>query len=316
MDTFYTLADARAGMIGPNVVTIGNFDGVHRGHQALIATARELARDRRVVALSFDPHPVRFFRPELEPFELTTIPQRLELLEEHGADSALVVPFGEEIASKSPREFVQEILIETLRAEHVVVGEGFRFGNRRAGTTRVLEELGEELGFGVEVFEPVRDEGGVISSTRIREHVHAGRVEQIPALLGRPYTIRGVVVHGDARGRELGFPTANVSTPNGVLPPDGIYTTTLEAPAPFGALAAITYIGHRPTYEHNGERNIETFVLEWSGEEPLDLYELEVSVAFHEFIRPDQAFESSEALIEQMERDVTQARAFHGLSGA
>ncbi len=316
MATIYrTLKRAKSAINHPSVVTIGNFDGVHRGHQALLEFARTLAQDAAaVVPLTFDPHPVRYFKPDIPPFELTTIEQRAELLEAHGADAVVVVTFDEEIATLTPEEFVDQILIDALKATHVIVGKGFRFGHKRAGTTEVLINLCSTRGVGVTVHEPILDtehDSEVISSTRIRELVKAGEVDEIPALLGRPYTMWGEVVHGDARGRELGYPTANITTENEVLPPDGIYTTTLETPS-FGPLEAITYVGRRPTYEgEEAQRNIETFVLRWERDEPLDLYEEHVGIRFHDFIRGDRAFDSSEELIEQMDKDVAEARRWH-----
>ena len=319
MDVYRTLREAREAGPQPSVVTIGNFDGVHRGHQALLERAGELAAGleprARVVTLTFEPHPVRFFRPGREPFELTTLRQRLDLLAAHGAAAAMVLTFDEELSQLEPEAFVDQILVEALGTRGVVVGQGFRFGHERAGTTEVIEQLGQERGFELAVCEPVERHGQVISSTRIREHVRAGRVDQIPALLTRPYRIWGRVVRGDARGRELGYPTANVASENELLPADGIYTTTLTAGQPWGELPSITYIGQRPTYEEEATpgRTVETFVLGWPAGESLDLYERRVGIAFHEHLRPDRAFESSEALVAQMEQDVARARAWHGL---
>ena len=314
MQVYRTLERAEQEIEGPSVVMIGNFDGVHLGHQALLQTGRALSSARAaIIPMTFDPHPVRFFRPDSPAFELTTIEQRAALLDHHGADAVMVLPFGKEIASLSPREFVDQILHQTLKAERVIVGEDFRFGHKRAGNTEVLKELCAERNIAVTIHPPVEVGGQIISSTRVREKVWGGKMRDVPALLTRPYEIAGEVIHGDARGRELGYPTANIESENRVMPPDGIYTTTLTSER-FGALPAITYIGKRPTYEEDGARNVETFVLDWSEEKPpLDLYGQRVQIAFHDFIRPDKAFDTDEALIEQMDRDVASARRWHKL---
>ena len=314
MQVYRTLERARQEIEGPSVILIGNFDGVHLGHQALLQTGKALSSARAsIIPMTFDPHPVRFFRPESPAFELTTIEQRAELLEHHGADAVMVLPFDKAIASLSPEDFVEQILQQALKAERVIVGEDFRFGHKRAGNTEILTQLCNERGIEVTIHPPIEVGGKVISSTRVREKVWGGKMRDVPALLTRPYAIAGEVIHGDARGRELGYPTANIESENRVMPPDGLYTTTLTSER-FGALAAITYVGKRPTYEEDGARNVETFVLDWGEEKPkLDLYGERVRIAFHDFIRPDKAFDSDEALIEQMDLDVASARRWHGL---
>lgn len=309
-----TVRASRARGDATSVVTIGNFDGVHRGHQALLNLASELAgAEHRIIPMTFDPHPIRYFRPDSPAFELTTIEQRAELLRAHGAHALFVLEFDELAANSSARDFVSTFLVDALGAKHVIVGHGFRFAHKRSGTTDTLRELGLEYGFQAHVVEHVLDQGAPVSSTRVREHLRAGEITLANALLTRPYFIDGVVVHGDARGRQLGYPTANIQSPNQVFIPDGIYTTTLRTER-FGALPACTYVGVRPTYETDSTRNIETFVLDHDGDEPLDLYEANVTIDFHDFIRSDRAFPDSAALIEQMHIDVAAARAWHANS--
>ncbi|MEM1348553.1 MAG: riboflavin biosynthesis protein RibF, partial [Myxococcota bacterium] len=277
---------------------------------ALLAATRAKAEElgARSVALTFDPHPVRFFKPELGEFRLTTTAQKLERLAAQGMEATLVLPFAAEIARLSPPDFVSHILGEALGAIHVLVGSDFRFGHRRAGTVEALTQLGRVHGFGVTVFEQIRDGASVISSSVIRDAVRDGRVEDVVGLMTHSFELSGPVVHGDARGRTLGYPTANIEVTRQLLPRDGIYTTTLHTPT-FGVLPACTYIGKRPTYGV-GPQNVETFVLEWERDAPLDLYGQDVTIEFHEFIRSDYTFESSEALTEQMDRDVARARAY------
>lgn len=294
-----------------SVVTIGNFDGVHRGHQALLSLAGTLAGgEHRIIPMTFDPHPIRYFRPTSPAFELTTIEQRAQLLRAYGAHALFVLEFDELAANSSARDFVSTFLVDALGARHVIVGDGFRFAHKRSGTTDTLHELGQEYGFQAHVVEHVMDQGAPVSSTRVREHLRAGEVAIANALLTRPYFIGGVVVHGDARGRQLGYPTANTKTSNQVVIPDGIYTTTLRTEQ-FGALPACTYVGKRPTYEADNTRNIETFVLDYEGAAPLDLYDAQVTIDFHDFIRGDRAFRDSASLVEQMHVDVAAARAWH-----
>lgn len=296
------------------VVVIGNFDGVHLGHQQLLMRARRDAQARglRVVVLTFWPHPARFFKPDQPGFELMTLTQRATHLGEAGADEVLALPFNKRIASLTPEQFVQEVLVDGLAAAEVIVGEDFHFGHKRAGNTDTLRTLGATHNFTVHIHEDVvahTDE--IISSTRIRTHIRAGELEQATNLLGRAYTITGEVVHGDARGRNLGFPTANVAAEQDVFLPDGIYTTTLHT-ARYGNLTACTYIGNRPTYEEALGRNVETFVLDVpNSEEGFDLYGQHVAISMWRWQRGDAAYEDSEALIAQMEIDVAEARAWH-----
>ena len=317
--TLEQAARRSAARAGGAAVVIGNFDGVHLGHQALLSAAceaRALKRVSSVVALTFWPHPARTFKPDIEPFELMTLEQRGEHLRRYGADAILALAFDERLAALTPREFVERVLLGALKAKHVVVGEDFHFGKGRAGDVSTLATLGSELGFTALAHEPVRDAqtGQVISSTRVRQLVRRGDVEGAARLLGHAYELSGEVVQGDARGRELGFPTANILAEQEVFVPDGIYTSTLHS-ARFGALKACTYIGSRPTYEHALGRNVETFVLDEAAPQGgLDLYGERIRLALHRWQREDEAFEGSEALIAQIGRDVEIARRWHRAS--
>lgn len=301
-----------------SAVVIGNFDGVHRGHQALIARAKELAGQEqepslRLVALTFCPHPVRYFRPHVDPFELMSIEERIARLESFGVEEVFAMPFDEDVARMSPEQFVERYLVEALDAREVVVGEDFHFGHKRAGDVSTLEALGERFGFRAHGVDLKGDrEQEVFSSTKIREHVKRGDLEEATRLMGAPYLATGEVKHGDARGRTLGYPTANVELiGKSLLLPDGIYTTTLKC-SKYGNLPSCTYVGTRPTYEGVASpgRHIEAFVLGDVGED-FDLYGERVELIFHVMQRGDEAFESSEALKQQMDRDVEEAGRWH-----
>ncbi len=288
------------------VVAIGNFDGVHRGHQTVIGSAMRKAEAAGVDAavLTFEPHPVRFFRPEIPEFRLTTLEQKAELLEELGVDGVLALTFDEDLSNLSPRQFVDAILHEGMGASAVLVGADFRFGKDRAGDTDTLRALCDERDIEVVIVEQVREDGDVISSSRIRDALRDGDLSTVTELLGRPYAIRGDVVSGEKNGRKFGFPTANVDPDNPLLPPDGIYASWLTDPE-HGRLQAATYIGTRPTLD--GEhRVVESFCIDV--EEPFDIYGHHVEIAFVETVRGDRKFDSIDAMIEQMHRDVDDVR--------
>jgi riboflavin kinase / FMN adenylyltransferase len=296
--------------LGRTVVTVGNFDGVHLGHRHVIRRAREVAAELgvdRVAAVTFHPHPMAVLRPEHAPPTLTNIDGRIDLLVAAGVDDVLVVPFTREIAAWSPQRFVEDILVATLHASAVVVGANFRFGNKAAGDVSTLRELGGRHGF---VAEGVALDGGtqVWSSTYVRNCVAAGDVEGAAEALGHPFTVRGVVVEGDRRGRELGFPTANVPT-QGIhaAPADGVYAGWLRRLDAAGAapMPAAISVGTNPTFEGVVGRRVESYVLD---RDDLELYGVEVEVAFVERLRGMVAFEGIEALVEQMRADVVRAR--------
>lgn len=289
---------------GGSVACIGVFDGVHRGHQALIGRARAEANRAGLplVAVTFEPHPEAVIRPGHEPQSLATIGQRIELLTSAGADEVEVLAFDEAMAAETPKEFVRSVLVDRLRARTVVVGENFLFGAHAAGNVVVLADLGRALGFEV-VAVPLAADVAPWSSSRIRALLAAGDINEANEMLGRPYSIEGLVVHGDHRGRELGYPTANLEvTSDPVIPFDGVYAGWLMAegePMP----AAIS-IGTNPQFEGR-ERRIETYVIDRAD---LDLYGCSVRVIFADRIRDQEVFDTLEAFIAQMAGDVEQAR--------
>ncbi len=301
--------DEVPGDLGRTVVTIGNFDGVHLGHQHVIRRAREVADDlgvRDVVAVTFDPHPIAVLRPEHAPPTLTTLERRVELLDDAGVDDVLVVRFTREIAGWSPERFIEEIVVGALHAKAVVVGANFRFGYRAAGEVSTLREAGATHDF---VTEGIALDGGpqVWSSTYVRNCLVAGDVEGAAEALGHPFTVRGEVVKGDQRGRELGFPTANVPTTGmHAAPADGVYAGWLRRlddssePMP----AAIS-VGTNPTFEGR-DRRVESNVLD---RDDLELYGVRVEVSFVARRRGMVRFDSIGELVETMHDDVARARA-------
>ncbi|MGC5168441.1 bifunctional riboflavin kinase/FAD synthetase [Luteimicrobium sp. DT211] len=319
---------------GPTVVTIGNFDGVHRGHVAVCRAIVERARvdGARAVAVTFDPHPASVHRPETAPELLTGVPDRLELLAETGLDAVLLLRYSLEFAQQTPDEFVRRYLVEGLRARRVVVGRDVRFGRGNAGTLETMIELGERHGFVVEVVGDVgqtpHDGHARWSSTYVRELLATGDVAAAAAVLGRPHRLRGVVVHGDARGRELGFPTANLgpapdgTAVQGMVPADGVYAGLLRRPglaattgaaAADAALPAAISIGTNPTFD-GVERRVEAYVLDRTD---LDLYGEEVVLELVERLRPTLRFEGLDAieqLVATMHDDVARARDALGVA--
>ena len=267
-----------------SAVVIGNFDGVHRGHQRVIARAREVAdaQGLTVVAVTFDPHPMAVLRPEHAPTMLTSIEARAELLAAAGVDAVLALPFDREMASWSPEQFVDTVLVDRLHAAAVVVGANFRFGHRAAGDVATLRDAGESRDF---VAEGVPLDGGpqVWSSTYVRTCLAAGDVAGAAEALGRPFTVRGTVVRGDKRGRELGFPTANVPTSAlSAAPADGVYAGWLRRPDTGETWPAAISVGTNPTFDGERERRVESYVLD---RDDLELYDVEVEVAFVDRLR-------------------------------
>lgn len=294
-----------------SVVAIGNFDGVHIGHQAIFSQVVDEARARgaAAVALTFEPHPVEYFRPEDAPARLSPGTHRFELMARHGLDGVVCLRFDEDLAGSSPGHFVEEILVRGLKVEHVVVGEDFRFGKGRAGDTESLKELGQPLGMTRTVAEAVTFDGAVVSSTRIRRAIENGQLSSARAMLGRPHRLSGTVVPGEERGRKLGFPTANMEVVDMAIPPVGVYATTLARSGGEHWLA-VTNIGHRPTFG-GGELTVETFVLEEGVKEDLDLYGDEVELDVYVRIRGEIEFESPEELVAQIEHDIAEVRRLY-----
>jgi riboflavin kinase/FMN adenylyltransferase len=294
---------------GRTVVTIGVFDGVHRGHQRIVHRALARAAELRLpgVAVTFEPMPEAVVRPLDKPAMLTTLPRRLELLGELGLDATYVIDFTKEFSERSPEEFVQSVLVDNLRAIDVVVGANFRFGRRAAGDVATLAEMGRTAGFMVDPIQlagPISDpfsetSSKVYSSNWIRERIAAGDVEAAADALGRRYRLAGIVVHGDHRGRELGYPTANLEVaPDLAIPADGVYAGWLN-----GMPAAIS-IGTNPTFGGTSRR-VEAYVIDQVG---LDLYGADVTVDFVARVRPMVTFDSVDALVAQMAQDVEACR--------
>jgi riboflavin kinase/FMN adenylyltransferase len=294
--------------LGRTVLVIGNFDGVHLGHQHVVRRARELAdRDGlTVVAVTFDPHPMAVLRPEHAPSSLTRIEQRAELLGEAGVDDVFVIPFSREIASWTPEEFVDRVLVDGLHAARVVVGANFRFGARASGDVATLVEAGRSRGFEVDGL-PLDGGPQVWSSTYVRTCLAAGDVEGAAEALGRPYAVVGTVVEGDKRGRELGYPTANVPTAGVAAPADGVYAgwLTVTGPGAEERYPAAISVGTNPTFDGDRDRRVEAHALD---RDDLELYGREVEVAFVARIRGMVRFEGVEALVATMADDVERTR--------
>ena len=297
---------------GPSVVTIGVFDGVHRGHQRIVGRATEVAAalGLPVVVITFDPHPDEVVRPGAHPPHLGTARRRAELLAGLGVDAVCVLPFTREFSELGPDEFVHAVLVDRLHAVRVVVGEDFRFGYRAAGDVALLAELGEKYDFTAEGVPLLADDGVRISSSEIRERLAAGDVAAAARDLGRPHRVEGVVVRGQRRGRGLGFPTANLETPpHTAIPADGVYAGWLTSLDPAGQEqerwpAAIS-VGTNPTFDET-ERSVEAHALD---RDDLDLYGTHVAVDFVARLRGQVRFDSVDELVAQMRDDVDAARA-------
>jgi riboflavin kinase/FMN adenylyltransferase len=304
------LADVPAD-VGPSAVTIGKFDGVHVGHRAVIDLLGEVAVERGLTptVVTFDRHPLAVLRPGSVPRSLVSNRQKRELLEAAGVAATLMLTFDDELRSLTPEQFVDRILVGALHARVVFVGDDFRFGVRGSGTVDTLRELGATRGLDVVSIDDVRLGGGRrASSTWIRELLEAGDVRRAGELLGREPAVRGVVVHGEQRGRELGFPTANLAPDSeGYVPADGVYAARVlvgETVWP----AAVS-VGHNPTFEGVPEKQVEAHLLDVS----IDLYGQEITVMFVDWVRGNVAFEGIEALIEHIRADVVRTREVLGL---
>ncbi|MCP9209381.1 bifunctional riboflavin kinase/FAD synthetase [Streptomyces cucumeris] len=294
---------------GRSVVTIGSYDGVHRGHQLIIGRAVARARELGVpaVVVTFDPHPSEVVRPGSHPPLLATHQRRAELMAELGVDAVLVLPFTAEFSRLSPGDFVVKVLVDKLHARVVVEGPNFRFGHRAAGNVEFLRELGTTYDYQVEVIDLYeRGEAGggeAFSSTLVRRLVADGDVTGAMEVLGRPHRVEGVVVRGAQRGRELGFPTANLETlPHTAIPADGVYAGWLTAGGE--AMPAAISVGTNPQFDGT-ERTVEAYAIDRVG---LDLYGLHVQVDFLAYLRGQEKFDSIEALLERMAADVKRAR--------
>jgi riboflavin kinase/FMN adenylyltransferase len=305
------LADVPADL-GPTAVTIGKFDGVHVGHRAVIDLLEQVAAERGLTSavVTFDRHPLAVLRPGSVPRSLVSNRQKRELLEAAGVAATLMLTFDDELRSLTPAQFVDRILVGALHARVVFVGDDFRFGVRGSGTVDTLRELGAEHGLEVVSIDDVRLGGGRrASSTWIRELLEAGDVKRAGELLGREPAVRGIVVHGEQRGRELGFPTANLAPDSeGYVPADGVYAArVLVGDTTYPAAVSV---GHNPTFEGVPEKQVEAHLLDVS----MDLYGQELTVMFVDWVRGNVAFEGIDALIEHIRADVVRTREVLGLS--
>ena len=295
---------------GPSAVSIGKFDGMHAGHRRVIAELRAVAgaEGLQSVAVTFDRNPLSLLRPELCPAPLLSNAQKVELLDESGLDATLMLEFNQERASQAPEDFVREVLVDTLQARVLLVGADFRFGNRGAGDVALLEALGGKLGFRVQRIDDVVDGQRRASSTWIRELLDAGEVDEATRLLGRPPSIRAIVVGGHQRGRDLGYPTANLSHDvEGFVPADGVYAARLVIDGErYGAAVSI---GNNPTFEGIADKTVEAHALDQS----FDLYGKTVGLEFVQFIRSMKKFPNADALVTQMNADEVQIRSILGL---
>ncbi|WP_010147621.1 bifunctional riboflavin kinase/FAD synthetase [Serinicoccus profundi] len=313
----WTSLEDLPGDLGPTVATLGNFDGVHLGHRAVLRTVTDLARERALpaVAVTFDPHPVAVLHPERAPKEIAGLEHRLDLLEQAGLDGVVVIEFTREYALLPPEDFVVQTFVEALRAQAVVVGQDTRFGLHNSGDVGTMRQLGQVHGFDV----VVQHTAGALdhgqrtwSSTALRQAIADGDMGLALRILDRPHRVSGTVVHGHHRGRELGYPTANLGPDRvGMVPADGVYAGWLERPGrsvedPDRRLPAAISVGTNPTFDDVAERTVEAYVLDRTD---LDLYGEQVAVDFVERLRGNVRFDSVEELTDQMRRDVDRSRA-------
>lgn len=293
-----------------SVVTIGAYDGVHRGHQAVIEQVRQQAKilKARSVVVTFDRHPASIVRPESAPLLLTDLDQKLELLAATGLDATCIVKFDEAASRETPSDFVKRVLVDGLSAQRVIIGEDFHFGHKRGGNVALLRELGPQFDFEVSPIELISRGDGVdepVSSTAIRRALAGGQVELATQLLGHHFEMRGKVVQGDQRGRTIGFPTANIEVPKVIcIPADGVYAGVLTRSSGLKHVCAIN-LGRRPTfYEHADHSLLEAHLLDFDG----DLYGESVRVSFSHFLRGERKFENIDALKMQLKQDIEQTR--------
>jgi riboflavin kinase/FMN adenylyltransferase len=310
METIHFPEDARPAWLVHPVLALGNFDGLHRGHLKIIERVKRGAAEHggTAMAMTFDPHPPRVVRPDKAPPLLMTKAQRLEALHKAGISCVAVVRFTHELSQWDPETFVRRVLVDWLRVSEVWVGANFLFGHERSGTFSLLRTLGQRYGFRADKIDPVRYKDFVVSSTRIRRLVGEGRMDEAGALLGHAYYVDGTIVEGRKRGREIGFPTANLVTDNELIPPYGVYATTLTIDGI--VRAGLTNIGLRPTFGETSA-TIETHLLRFSG----DLYGKRVRLGFVQRLRDERRFDDVDALRAQIEADQRRAeRLFSRLS--
>ena len=283
------------------VLAVGIFDGVHAGHQQIIATAKHLGE---VTVMTFDPHPTSIVAPERTPSQLISVKDRIELLKLAGATHVEVVNFNKDFSQLSPDQFIEDILLGRFKAEHVVIGENFNFGFKAQGSPKYLSEVGPKYGFGVSIVKLQEERGSTISSTRIRNLIIDGEIERANELLTRRFYLKGPVVHGEKRGREIGYPTANLGlAPLATIPADGVYAGWLSVGE--SRWAAAISIGTNPTFPGVRGRQVEAYAIDQVG---LDLYDQEAKIEFGFRLRDTLKFDGLAPLLEQMKKDCDQAR--------
>jgi riboflavin kinase/FMN adenylyltransferase len=287
------------------VVAIGIFDGVHLGHQAILARAKAMSDGGEVVALTFDPHPRQIFQPEKNLTMLVSLDRRVELLRQYGADAVVVIDFDKEFAAMPPAEFVSKVLVKHLQISGAVVGANFTYGHKAAGKVADLIRSGKEYGFAAEEVDLQEIDGDIVSSTRIRQAVTSGDIETANRLLSRPHRLEGTVVHGEKRGREIGYPTANLgySASFNTVPADGVYAGWLEVGD--NRWPSAISIGTNPTFAGERSRQVEAYALDQEG---LELYDEGARIDFGWRLRDTVKFDGLELLLEQMKKDCDQAR--------
>lgn len=292
------------------VATIGNFDGVHLGHRAVFRNLRERAAafGLPTTVVTFEPQPQEFFAPDAAPARLTRMREKLQALKDAGIDRVVLLEFGRKLASMSARQFVQQLLVEGLDVRFLYVGDDFRFGHGRVGDINLLRQVGEAHGFEVANMNTFMDGEARVSSTRIREALAQGNLDLAERNLGRPYQICGRVAHGDARGRTIGFPTANIDLHRKVSPVHGVFAVMVHGLAE-GSLPGVANIGNRPTVTGDSRYLLEVHLFDFSRV----IYGEHVGVEFRKWLRDERRFESFDALRQQIERDAVQARAFFGI---
>ena len=306
MQTLHSITELAA-LPGPLFLAIGVFDGVHRGHQAVISTSTRHAHsaDGTPVVVTFDPHPARILRPEEAPHLLTATQHKIALIRALGVGHLLVVKFDKNFAATSPENFVEQLVQNSKPLREICVGHEWSFGKNRAGNLDLLQKLGARFDFNVVGIPPVKVNGTVVSSTAIRQAVEAGEFAKAAGMLGREYTILGTVSGGEKLGKKIGFPTANLSAHSEQFPPDGVYFA--EAWLDGVLLHGVVNLGFRPTVSSGQpERILEIHLLDFDQ----DIYEKDLEIRFVRYLRPEKKFESVDALVRQIEVDVRQAREF------
>jgi len=295
----------------PTVLTLGVFDGLHLGHQLIVKTVVERARatGAKPTVITFEPHPRAVLHPESAPPLLQTLDQRLEALGVLGIEQTIVIPFDKQFAQIRAEDFLKDVISDRLHAQEVYLGRGFAFGRSREGNIDLLQQISHKLGFVADEVAEVRLRGKRISSSRIRELLHQGRVNVARGMLGRPYGVEGRVIRAAGRGQQLGFPTANLHPHNRVIPKGGVYVTATLIDGRWRP--SVTNVGTRPTFEQDGETSVETFVMNWSG----DLYGDVIRVRFLYRLRDETKFNSLEDLKAQIGRDVSRAHSYFKRGG-